>query len=160
VGVELVPLQAIDLPAIASRVIPSYAAAKVSAQEWEANTSLQLARADFESRLPRGVSTEGHALFSIQALSDSRRVGELWLEFRSEADQLVCVVLDLFIMPAERRRGYGHAALLAAETVSGAAGASAMRLTVVGDNEAALALYSKVGYQLLNARLGKPLGKG
>jgi ribosomal protein S18 acetylase RimI-like enzyme len=157
VDIELVGLQETDFLVFTARVVPGYAASKVSAKEWEESASLSLARAEFEARLPHGVRTPGHALFSVRCRRDGRRVGDLWLEFRSEGGQRVCAVLDLFIEPAERRRGYGRAALLAAETVSRAAGATGMRLTVLGNNQAALALYSSVGYQILNARMDKPL---
>jgi ribosomal protein S18 acetylase RimI-like enzyme len=158
VDVELVPLDAADFTAFAARVVPSYAAAKVAAGEWDATVSLDLARADFEERLPHGLKTEGHALLGVHSGRDGRLVGDLWLEYRSEAGKRVCAVLDLYIEPVERRRGYGWAALLAAETMARSAGAEAMRLTVLGDNEAARALYASAGYYLLNARLTKPLG--
>jgi len=137
--------------------VPAYAEAMVAAGEWEARQSLDRARCDFEQRLPQGVNTAGHSLYGIYARSSGQRVGDLWLQYRCEANQPVCIVLDLFIAPPERRRGYAQASLCIAETMARASGAVAMRLNVLGDNQAARSLYDKSGYSPLSVRLSKSL---
>lgn len=158
--VELVPLEAAAFAEFTTRLIPAYAAAKVSAGEWEESRALTLAQAELQLRLDQDLATPGHSLFAIRSVSSGRRVGDLWLEHRREAGRPVCVVLDIFIEPAERRRGYGRAALLAAEAIAHAAGDEEMRLTVFGDNEPASALYASLGYQRRSARLAKPMREG
>jgi GNAT superfamily N-acetyltransferase len=155
--IELVPLEPEAFPVFAERVVLAYAAAKTTAREWNAIKAIDLARAEVSERLRFGVSTPEHAIFCIQTLGDKRRVGELWIEFRIEADLPVCAVLDLYIDPLERKQGYGRAALLAVEEIARRAGSKAMRLSVIGDNMPARRLYASVGYHLLNARLGKQL---
>lgn len=155
--VRLEPIEAGDFAVFADHLVPAYVAAMVAAGEWAADTSLDRARADVAYRLPQGVKTAGHSLLAIRTQGDGRHVGDLWLQYRPEAGQIVCVVLDIFIMPRERRRGYARAALLVAETLARTAGIKAMRLTVLGDNQAARCLYDGLGYDLLNARLAKPL---
>lgn len=155
--VELVPLDTAGFRGLGARIVPAYAAAMAAAGEWEESKSLDLARADFQRRLPQGLHTPGHSLLAIRIAHSGRRVGELWLEYRSEGGRHVCVVLDIFIEPDERRRGYGRGALIAAEGLARSAGAEEVRLTVFGDNEAARALYASLGYRFLNARLRKRL---
>lgn len=143
----------------AARIIPSYAAAMVIAGEWKPLTSLAQARADFDGRLPAGLKTPGHVFLTVKPLDRIESVGDLWLQYRIEAGKQVCTVLDIFIKPHERRHGYGKAALCAAEVLASDYGAIEMRLTVVGENLAARNLYRQIGYEILNARLAKPLCK-
>ena len=73
------------------------------------------------------------------------RVGDLWLEYRTEGGQRISVVLYVFIEVFARGHGFARDALLAAEMRAQERGARAMRLTVAGGNRAAFRLYRKLG---------------
>lgn len=68
------------------------------------------------------------------------------------ASALVCVFNGLAVVgavathPSARRRGYGRAAMAAAINYAKAAGAQQAVLSVLADNEAALALYQSLGF--------------
>ncbi|MEU6574297.1 GNAT family N-acetyltransferase [Streptomyces sp. NPDC046805] len=54
-----------------------------------------------------------------------------------------------------RRRGYGSAILSAAEELVARGGSTSLGLNVVGDNEAAVALYRRNGYDVSSMALRK-----
>lgn len=66
-------------------------------------------------------------------------------------------VYDLEISESVRRRGYGRAAMLAAEQVVRSAGMSEIGLNVFGFNGSARALYESVGYRVVATQMTKTL---
>ena len=97
------PFDRADFSSFFTRIIPTYAAAKVTAGEWTLAASLESARAEVDARLPRGLQTPGHELLAVRDAIGGQRVGDLWLEFRTEAGRSICAVLDLHILPQRRR---------------------------------------------------------
>lgn len=108
--------------------------------------------------LPEGVATPGHHFFFIVASDTREQVGQLWLYY--DADYRQAYVYDLTILPACRRRGFGQAALRAAETWARQIGAECLGLNVFTANQAAISLYQQAGFratsQYMNKRLLPP----
>jgi ribosomal protein S18 acetylase RimI-like enzyme len=144
-----------ELEACLHRVTPIYAEMLVVEGMRTAAEAPGAAREELALRLPEGLATAGNRLLSV--LSCGRRVGDIWLCFREEASERVCAVLYLYIEPDERRRGYARAAMRLAEEEARNGGATGMRLTVGGGNAVARALYDRLGYVVLNARLSKSI---
>ena len=65
---------------------------------------------------------------------------------------------DINVFAPFRRRGYGSGILAAAEEFIARAGKTALALNVVGDNEAAIALYRHNGYEVSSMAMRKSLG--
>jgi ribosomal protein S18 acetylase RimI-like enzyme len=146
------PAERADLVA---RLVPDYAQAMVEAGEWSADQALRKAQRDVEDRLAAPGALQD--VLCLCAGDSGARLGDLWLQYRDEGGITVCAVLYVFIAAQVRGRGYAHAALLAAENRAWHRGARAMRLSVNGNNAPALGLYRKLGYGVLNARMGKAL---
>lgn len=114
------------------------------------------AEAELARLLPEGRRTPGHELFDV--LDGDTVVGWLWIgPHPTKAD--AAWVYDIEIEQHARRRGLGRAAMLAAEEVARAAGATELGLNVFGFNEAAIALYRSLGYAVTSMRMAKPLGR-
>jgi ribosomal protein S18 acetylase RimI-like enzyme len=137
------------------RLVPDYAQAMVGGGEWSADQAFQKAQHDVDARMANHDAAQ--EVLCICTSEDGARVGDLWLQYRDEGGLTVCVVLYVFIATYARGQGYAHAALRAAESRAWHSGARAMRLSVNGNNAAALGLYHKLGYGVLNARMGKSL---
>jgi GNAT superfamily N-acetyltransferase len=98
------------------------------------------------------------------AESDGEFVGfaAVLVDFRSddpiEQHQEHAYVTDLYVRDAARRSGVGSRLLQAAEAHALAAGASRLRVGVLARNDAAHALYLKLGYRDYEVILEKVLG--
>lgn len=107
--------------------------------------------------LPDGLRTPGHHL--VAAENDAGEVvGNAWVgpDPRQAADAATAAWLyDLHVFPPFRRRGYGSAILAAAEELTAREGWTSLGLNVFGDNEAAIALYRRNGYDVASMSLHK-----
>jgi ribosomal-protein-alanine N-acetyltransferase len=61
-------------------------------------------------------------------------------------------LLTVAVVPGARRKGVGASLVAAAGEVARGRGAASMHLEVAEDNEAATALYAKLGYQVVGRR--------
>lgn len=109
--------------------------------------------------LPDGPDTAGHHL--VVAENESGEVvGNAWIgpdpqDTTGTADS--AWLYDINVFERYRRRGYGSAILAAAEELSAAGHRTRLGLNVVGDNEAAIALYRRNGYRVTSMQLDKQL---
>jgi ribosomal protein S18 acetylase RimI-like enzyme len=107
----------------------------------------------FRTFLPDGVKTERMSLSVLE--SDGRSVGVLWLGHHNPGTRTF--VYDIEIEAAERGRGFGRAAMLAAERIAWEAGDRAIGLNVFGHNDVALGLYESLGYRVTDRSVGRDL---
>jgi ribosomal protein S18 acetylase RimI-like enzyme len=98
--------------------------------------------------LPDGLDTAGHHLLTAENES-GEAVGNAWVgQDPSQAAGTTgsAWLYDINVFAPFRRLGYGTAILAAAEALMAREGKTALGLNVVGDNEAAIALYRRNGY--------------
>lgn len=134
-------------------LIRRYAADHVRGGRWTPEESLGAARKEVEHLLPRGPQTPQQHLFTIRAPPGGRRVGVLWVH----VDPPKGFIYDLIVETAERRKGFGRAAMVAAETVARERGAATLSLHVFAHNEGARSLYQALGYRETNVVMSKTL---
>ncbi|HEY4225050.1 MAG TPA: GNAT family N-acetyltransferase [Pseudolysinimonas sp.] len=113
-----------------------------------------LAQADEQMAgfLPDGMRTAGHRLLVV--LDGDRPIGQLWIgphPRRSDHAYVYEIVID----EADRGRGFGRDAMLAAEELARADGALAIGLNVFGFNERARGLYASLGYDVASLQMLK-----
>ena len=114
------------------------------------------------SYLPDGVDTSGHHLVTAENEA-GEPVGNAWIgpaPTRSSAasnTSTVALLYDINVFEPFRRHGYGTAILAAAEKLIAAEGMTALTLNVVGDNEAAIALYRRSGYEVTAMSMRKEI---
>ncbi|MFF2653011.1 GNAT family N-acetyltransferase [Streptomyces sp. NPDC058045] len=107
--------------------------------------------------LPDGLDTVGHHLVVAENAS-GEAVGNAWIgpdPSRTLGTVNSAWLYDINVFPAFRRRGYGSAILNAAEQLAAREGSTSLGLNVVGDNEAAIALYRRNGYDVSSMHMRK-----
>ena len=86
-------------------------------------------------------------------------VGELWVG-QDGADPARWWVWDIRIDEAHRGRGLGRAAMLVAEQLARAGGATSLGLNVFGHNVVARNLYTSLGYSETSVQMRKQIDPG
>jgi GNAT superfamily N-acetyltransferase len=134
-----------DFDGWVEHAIAHYAVARQSADASTPEESMALARKQFGELLPDGLATVDHELLTLW--DGDEQVGTLWLNTRHHADGDHVFGYDFEIREDLRRRGYGRAAMVAAETHCRDRGAVALELNVFGTNLSARALYEEMGFE-------------
>ncbi|GGU40348.1 hypothetical protein GCM10010178_36060 [Lentzea flava] len=107
--------------------------------------------------LPGGLDTAGHHLLTAENES-GEAVGNAWVgPDPSQASATTAWLYDINVFPAYRRSGYGSAILAAVEALIAREGKTALGLSVVGDNDAAIALYRRSGYDVESMSMRKKI---
>lgn len=135
--------------------IADYAEGKVRAGQWKVERAHELAEEALSSLLPDGLSTADQYLYTILDESAGGGVGYLWFGVRGGEDGRYAALYEFVIHEGYRRRGYGTGALRALEAEVRRLGLEKIVLHVFGHNEAARALYRKVGYVETNVTMAK-----
>lgn len=109
--------------------------------------------------LPDGLDTAGHHLLTAQNES-GEAVGNAWAgpdPTQASGTATSAWLYDINVFAPFRRLGYGSAILAALEELIAAEGKTALGLNVVGDNEAAIALYRRNGYEVASMSMRKAI---
>jgi ribosomal protein S18 acetylase RimI-like enzyme len=113
------------------------------------------AAAQYEELLPDGLDTPGSHLLVVETEA-GERVGIVWLgPHPTRADR--GFIYDVTIEQTARGRGYGRAAMLAAEALLREEGKAAVDLNVFGFNTIARHLYESMGYEVVATQMTKKL---
>ncbi len=152
--VQLAAMTDTEFDAFLERSVPAYAADKARAGNWAADEALQRANDEFLTFLPQGRATPGHHLYTVR--DGDVPVGTLWLG-EMPGRRRAAFVYDVHIDVAQRGRGYGEATMRAAEAEARRLGLAEIKLHVFAGNEVARTLYAKLGYEVTNLNMSKPL---
>lgn len=109
--------------------------------------------------LPDGLETAGHHLL-IAENAAGEAVGDAWVgpdPSQGAGNPSAAFLYDINVFPPFRRSGYGSAILTALEELIAREGKTALSLNVVGDNEAAIALYRRNGYEIASMAMRKTI---
>jgi ribosomal protein S18 acetylase RimI-like enzyme len=151
------PISAAEYASWLSEAVPAYAADKVRAGTWPAESALEMSRVEHETLLPQGKDTPGHYLYAIVAAS-GEQVGTIWFAAQDRGASRVAYVYGVEVRPEYRRLGYAQRAFEAIEEEVGRLGLAGIALHVFGHNTAAQSLYTRLGYMPTNIHMYKPLG--
>lgn len=116
-------------------------------------------RAGTAKFLPDGLDTPGHHLVAAESES-GEVVGSAWIgpdPRQVSGTGTSALLYDIHVFAQFRRRGYGSGILAAVEQLIAAEGKTALALNVVGDNEAAISLYRRNGYEVSSMAMRKSL---
>ena len=150
------PMTALEYADWVERSTTGYAADKVASGQWTPEESLELSRKEVAELLPLGLETPGNYLFTVV---DSRAdpVGVLWFAVKKKFGADIAYVFDVGIHPERQREGHAARAFLALEDEVRRLGLSGIALHVFGHNDAARALYARLGFRPTNISLFKPI---
>jgi len=136
--------------------IVGYAADKVASGQWTTEESLELSRKEHAELLPLGLETPDNHLFTVVD-SEAAAVGMLWFAVKKKFGADIAYVFDVGIHPERQREGHAARAFLALEDEVRRLGLSGIALHVFGHNDAARALYARLGFRPTNISLFKPI---
>ena len=136
--------------------ITGYAADKILSGQWTPEESLDLTRKELAGLLPLGLETPGNSLFTVVD-SQAIAVGMLWFAVKKRFGADIAYVFNVSIRPERQREGHAARAFLALEEEVLRLGLSGIALHVFGHNDAARALYAKLGFRPTNISLFKPI---
>jgi len=124
--------------------VEAYADTMVEAGEHDEAGALVESTASHARLLPDGVKTSGSSLLVLE--SSGRRVGMVWVAHHKPGTR--SFVYDVEIEPAERGRGHGRQAMLAAQRAALANDDRTIGLNVFSHDEVARGLYTSLGYRV------------
>jgi ribosomal protein S18 acetylase RimI-like enzyme len=123
-------------------LVSEYASSLVRAGIFDEREAAADAKRQTAMMMPRGLFTKSHSWFVLKSADET--VGTLWL-FESRIDSSGHIY-DVEIAPQHRGRGFGRAAMIAAENYFRGRNARYLELNVFGYNNVARALYESLGY--------------
>ena len=155
--IRLEPMSDATYQAYLAVTVREYAEDMIKAGNWQPEEALERSTQDFQKLLPDRVATKDNYLYDIIDETLGLKVGMIWLARIMQGSKPVMFIYDFVIDEAQRRKGYGEQAMLAAEVQAKALGYDTIALHVFGHNHAARALYEKLGYEITNINMAKKL---
>ena len=122
--------------------VQAYAQDNLQRSGGDLGRALARSRAEFAEVLPDGLRTPDTSIVVLTAGKEP--VGHLWVAHHVEAG--TSFVYDVEVAPEHRGRGFGRAAMVAADRLARAAGDERVALHVFGGNVTARRLYLSHGY--------------
>jgi ribosomal protein S18 acetylase RimI-like enzyme len=144
--VELIPMNEPEFEMYLQYNVQDYAQDQEASRHSAPAAAEQEAEVQYHQLLPQGLQTPGHTLCMIFDPQRSKHVGVLWFDQRQEQGRRYVFLNDIVIFEEFRRRGYARLAMQALEKQAREQGATAIRLHVSAQNEAARLLYEKLKY--------------
>ena len=151
--VEFRPMTAEQYQAYYRYSVQQYAAEAVKNGNWTAQEAPEKAAQQFESILPQGQDTPGHAFYDLIDAERREQVGLLWVMLRGAGEQRHAFIYDIEINAAQQGRGYGRQALERLKSEAAAQGANYIGLHVFGHNTVARHLYESLGFYPTNINM-------
>jgi ribosomal protein S18 acetylase RimI-like enzyme len=139
------------------QAIPAYAKDNVESGRWQEADALERSKQDFQRLLPEGLASKNNYLFNVIDNKSDKYVGHVWVKVEDNIGTKSAFIYDIEIYELYRRKGYAKSALSNIENVVEALGATSLGLHVFHYNEAAMALYDSVGYQVVSHNMKKQL---
>ena len=136
-------------------IVPPYVAERVQADHLSPEDAQRFVRDQQDRLLPDGRQTPGHQFLRIVTLDIPQCVGGVWLEIDSENKQ--GFLYNLTVFPPYRRRRFGSDALALVAELVRRAGCGTLGLNVFSTNDAAVALYRKMGFSTVSSYMNKKL---
>jgi ribosomal protein S18 acetylase RimI-like enzyme len=131
-----------------------YIAERIKAGE-SPDVANRMSDAQFAELFPGGSPAEGQ--FVMNVVTDDGVVGTLWMGRPFSGDGDTWFIFDIEISKDSRGRGFGRAAMEAAEEWTRERGGTRVALNVFGPNLAARSLYDSLGYEVLATSMFKDI---
>lgn len=116
-----------------------------------------VAEKSFRELLPSEEKSEGQFLFSIIESSSGKVVGTLWWGLQKQSKDPLPWIYDIMLSEASRGKGYGRAAMEAAQASVKENGYSRLGLHVFGHNQVARKLYESMNFKPISIVMQKEL---
>lgn len=152
-AVRLAPMGDEGFSDWSARSVRGFAAQQVAAGVNRDPEATAYARRQLAELLPRGPASPGHCLWTVHDGAGAP-IGHAWLQLRRRpGGDVTGYLLDIEVAAPRRGQGLGRATMLAVEQEARRRHAVALDLNVFGHNGPARALYSGLGYTVVEATL-------
>jgi GNAT superfamily N-acetyltransferase len=145
-----------DFAAFIRKSVPEYAYDQMHAGNWTAEEAAGRARAEFQQMLPNGQQTSNQYLKVVMD-EQGHKVGMLWYFVDVSQTLKKAFLIDFFIFPEGRHKGYEAEALALFEQDARSNGATRVELQVFTHKTDDVALYQNNGYQQTSVFFAKNL---
>jgi GNAT superfamily N-acetyltransferase len=154
--IKFEPMSDEDFAAFLRKSVPEYAYDQMRAGNWTANEAVGRARAEFQQMLPQGSQTPNAYLRTI--LDESgQKVGMLWYFVDVNRSRKTAFLIDFFIFPEARHKGYEAQAFELFENEARNLGVERVELQVFSHKEEDVVLYQNSGYTQTSVFFAKGL---
>ena len=134
-----------DYAAFMRKSVPEYAYDQMRAGNWTANEAAGRARAEFQQMLPNGPQTPNAYLHTILD-EDGHKIGMLWYFVDSTRSRKTAFLIDFFLFPESRRKGYEAQALALFESEALNLGVERVELQIFSHRTEDVQLYRENGF--------------
>ncbi|HEY3313457.1 MAG TPA: GNAT family N-acetyltransferase [Anaerolineales bacterium] len=146
-----------DFAAFVRKSVPEYAYDQMRAGNWTANEAAGRARSEFQQMLPDGPRTANAHLHNILD-EQGRRVGMLWYHVDPTRSRKTAFLIDFFLFPEGRRKGYEAEALKLFEDEARGLGVERVELQIFSHKGEDLKLFRENGFIDTSVFFSKELG--
>jgi RimJ/RimL family protein N-acetyltransferase len=154
---RLQPMNALEYQQFLDYAIPNYAEEKTKAGNFSPEDAMSLSAQEYQELLPLGPDTRDNYLLSIYDEGLGKKVGFVWLTIQQMGVLRTLTVVNILIYAEFRRRGYASKAFHLIEEMAYELDLTRVTLHVFGHNDAARALYQKLGYRETNVNMAKDM---
>ena len=151
------PMQEEDFAAFFRKSIPEYAYDQMRAGNWTANEAVGRARDEFQKMLPNGLQTPNAYLRTILDEQD-HKTGMLWYFVDLNRLQKTAFLIDFFVFPESRHKGYEALAFALFENEARGLGVERVELQIFSHKIEDVLLYRENGYAETSIFFAKNLG--
>jgi len=135
-----------DFAAFLRKAIPEYAYDQMRAGNWAANEAAGRARAEFQQMLPNGPQTPNAHLRTILD-EHGHKVGMLWYFVDEKRSRKTAFLIDFFMFPEGRRKGYEAQAFELFENEARGLGVERVELQIFTHKAEDVQLYRANGFE-------------
>ncbi len=143
-----------ELAAWLPNLFEHYVAERIKAGE-NPDVAKKMSDAQAAELFPDGSPADGQHVMNV--IADEESVGTLWMGRPLSGDADTWYIFDVEIAKEMRGRGFGRAAMEAAEEWTRERGGTRVALNVFGPNLTARALYDSLGYEVLATSMFKDI---
>ena len=153
--IRLEPMTQAQYSDFMEAIVPPYVAERATADHVSAEVAERYARHQHARLLPEGHRTTGHRFLRIVSTDGDESVGGVW--FWIDVENKQAFLYNITVFTQYRRRGFASDALGLVEEMVREAGCVTLGLNAFSSNDAAIALYLKVGFSAVSSYLNKVL---
>jgi GNAT superfamily N-acetyltransferase len=154
--IKFEPMSDADFAAFLRKSVPEYAYDQMRAGNWTANEATGRARAEFQQMLPQGPHTPNAYLRTLLDEAD-QKVGMLWYFVDVNRSRKTAFLIDFFIFPEARHKGYEAQAFELFENEARSLGVERVELQVFSHKADDVVLYQNSGYTQTSVFFAKDL---
>ena len=156
--VTFAPMSDVDYAAFIRKSVPEYAYDQMRSGNWTANEAAGKARSEFQQMLPNGPQTPNAYLRNILD-EKGQRIGMLWYFVDPSRSRKTAFLIDFFLFPEGRAKGYEAQALALFEDEARGLSVERVEMQIFTHKDEDVQLYRDNNYLATSIFFSKDLTK-